>query len=73
MYIHMIYSNQKEGKQRRTSKMTKEVYEELTKLVTDKKKQNPNYFKIFRIGGQGNYKEMSDRMCKGRINHKIQR
>ena len=50
--------------------MRKEDYEELTKLVTDKKKQNPNYFKTFRIGGQGNYKEISDRMHKGRINHK---
>ena len=53
--------------------MTKEVYGELTKLVNDKKKQNPNFFKAFRIGGLGNYKEMSDRMRKGRINHKIQR
>jgi hypothetical protein len=52
--------------------MSKEVYEELTKLINDKKKQNPNFFKTFRIGGQGNYKEMSDKMHKGRINHKIQ-
>lgn len=53
-------------------KISKEDYKELTKLVNDKKLQNPNYFKIFRIGGLGNYKEISDKLRKGRINHKIQ-
>lgn len=52
--------------------MTKEDYKELTKLVNDKKLQNPNFFKAFRIGGLGNYEEMSDKLRKGRINHKIQ-
>lgn len=51
--------------------MTKEDYEELTKLVNDIELQNPNFFKVFRIGGLGNYKEMSDKLHKGRINHKI--
>ena len=53
-------------------KMTKEDYNELTKLVNDIELQNPNFFKVFRIGGLGNYKEMSDKLHKGRINHKIQ-
>ena len=53
-------------------KMTEEDYKELTKLVNDIEEQNPNFFKVFRIGGLGNYKEMSDRLNKGRINHKIQ-
>ena len=52
--------------------MTKEDYKELTKLINDKEEQNPNFFKVFRIGGLGNYKVMSDRLNKGRINHKIQ-
>jgi hypothetical protein len=52
--------------------MTKEDYKELTKIINDKKLQNPNFFKIFRIGGLGNYKEISDKINKGRINHKIQ-
>lgn len=53
--------------------MTKEVYEEVSKIINDIEEQNPNYFKTFRIGGQGNYKEISDKINKGRINHKIQR
>lgn len=53
-------------------KMTEEDYKELTKLVNDIEEQNPNFFKAFRIGGLGNYEEMSDKLRKGRINHKIQ-
>ncbi len=52
--------------------MTKEDYKELTKIINDKKLQNPNFFKVFRIGGLGNYKEISGKINKGRINHKIQ-
>ena len=53
-------------------KMIKEDYEELTKLINDIEEQNPNFFKYFRIGGLGNYEEISDKINKGRINHKIQ-